>query len=111
MNKEAVEALNRICDDYYGRTRGVEHGADERTCQHQFCRDIAIIRAALQQQEGQGWQPIETAPKDGTEILLTDGALVSCGYFCESVSRPRWMTDTGAPTHWMPLPTPPEPGA
>ena len=58
------------------------------------------------------WQPIETAPKDGTEVLgylfedyspvpiyYAEGGL---SWFCEVTHR--YVT----PTHWMPLPQPPE---
>jgi hypothetical protein len=60
-----------------------------------------------------GWQPIETAPKDGTHVIIFD----------PSDSRPReavfdtcygqWVDpieayDEYSPTHWMPLPAPPE---
>jgi len=59
------------------------------------------------------WQPIETAPKDDTAMLL------ACE-FLENDWRIKvggWRTDKsdwnifGAswePTHWMPLPEPPE---
>ena len=71
------------------------------------------------------WQPIETAPKDGTEILLW-------GPYCERPSPAKWYDgkwcaywdgfrviesegDFGTdyrefdvPTHWMPLPDPPK---
>ena len=70
------------------------------------------------------WQPIETAPKDGTEILLLDHRdRVRIGSFRFDVYRdedgPTWLADdfedysTGyastllMPIHWMPLPTPP----
>lgn len=67
------------------------------------------------------WQPIETAPKDGTWILVTgwDGGYpnqkryyCTCRYdkdydsFCES-SDYHWLKDF---THWMPLPDSPEDG-
>ena len=63
------------------------------------------------------WQPIETAPKDGARVLLcASGGAVWMGH---------WIGRSGAhvingwtrfncvdidwnPTHWMPLPSPPE---
>ncbi len=60
------------------------------------------------------WQPIETAPKDGTEILLTSGIGTPVrsphfiGYFIARTGK-WWNMWQGAPhylepTHWMPLP-------
>ena len=63
------------------------------------------------------WQPIETAPKDGSEILGWCHGLgrhiVSWG--CQPQHNPRhfWISSTcninhiDQPTHWMPLPAPP----
>lgn len=66
------------------------------------------------------WQPIETAPKDGTRVLLFTTHIPN-DYYNESfigVQIGRWdcghMSDgwefenIGEPTHWMPLPPPPE---
>lgn len=76
------------------------------------------------------WQPIETAPKDGTKVLIVndEGAIDVAGYFeqwNESKEFVRtakdgdvyrtlreecgyWCTDTAyCPTHWMPLPEAP----
>lgn len=59
------------------------------------------------------WQPIETAPRDGTIILAYDGCSVQSITWRED----RWVTDWdhdptyedgGSPTHWMPLPEAPE---
>jgi hypothetical protein len=68
------------------------------------------------------WQPIETAPKDGTKFaafLLVNGQpYVTVGYFsaweCEDggvigfndETAEEWFEDQKYwPTHWMPLPT------
>lgn len=62
------------------------------------------------------WQPIETAPKDGTEILAygrkQDGAyFVAFEYgdwWCAGPWDEGWCELNHAPTHWMPLPEPPK---
>lgn len=61
------------------------------------------------------WQPIETAPKDGTRVLLFRRG------WAESVSVGWWgglwetwnvaggiTSEFVHPTHWMPIPEPPE---
>ena len=70
------------------------------------------------------WQPIETAPKDGSVILLRQSSKMLIGYV--SAMRPkkevaigyfdqRWVFgvpggrgEGGDFTHWAPLPEPPE---
>lgn len=63
------------------------------------------------------WQPIENAPKDGTFILAHDLAYkfpIVINYFkCDDwqgwiYSDESFVDDLPEPTHWMPLPTPPE---
>ncbi len=65
------------------------------------------------------WQPIETAPKDGTNVLVTDGRLVwiSSQRVGEYAGKPRngmpttgymfYLKDNEWPIAWMPLPPPP----
>jgi hypothetical protein len=69
-----------------------------------------------------GWQPIESAPKDGTHVLvyreLPPWRVMGTGYWCEvagvsgwicrGISDPPGNLGLSAPTHWMPLP--PAPG-
>lgn len=65
-------------------------------------------------EKGQGWQGIETAPREGLVI----GALIRRGevwrvFDMECARWGGWYTRNGnsvpAPTHWMPLPQPPQP--
>ena len=71
-----------------------------------------------------GWMPIETAPKDGSYLLVSNGHGVWVARF-KSVYQSGWKPPSpwqsmmlnhahipsakrnGSPTHWMPLPTPP----
>ena len=55
-----------------------------------------------------GWQPIDTAPKDGTFVLLlSDESEIYFGRFL-GVEWDVGFDPTPEFTHWMPLPTPPE---
>lgn len=60
------------------------------------------------------WQPIETAPKDGTPIygIWLDGKWTGGQMRWNDMWEDAWVHDTGDhichPTHWMPLPEPPE---
>lgn len=78
--------------------------------------DIKIIRALLstpQQAAPDGWQPIETAPKDGTKILGTNGEWLHTIYWSNyRHTDDNYWNSGGIPfrdaTHWMPLPAAPD---
>ena len=70
------------------------------------------------------WQPIETAPKNGTWVLVTGGYIDYCweGETQPDVTAAQYVINIGwqmawydsgyyggykSPTHWMPLPKPP----
>lgn len=63
------------------------------------------------------WMPIETAPKDGTSILIFEPCSNRCLYnriYVVHYSDKSWAESDGEmysvfyPTHWMPLPNPPK---
>ena len=61
--------------------------------------------------QAEGWRPIETAPRDGTEVLANTSGLGRVVVYWDD-EESQWGTglgylDRGAPTHWMPLPPPP----
>ena len=60
-----------------------------------------------------GWQPIETAPKTRKHILAIKGKtikIVAWYPVLKEWGNPQEWGDDGTwkPTHWMPLPEPPE---
>lgn len=72
----------------------------------------AIIRAALEaaREHGGGWRAIETAPRDGTVVLLAHEKAAFDGYWSEADGG--WVDDvtdayddklTYEPTHWQPM--------
>lgn len=82
--------------------------------QSKFSATDEALAGAIAAWEKAQWQPIETAPKDGTWFLareaddhLFTAAYHSEGYFMVKCGQP--VVSVPEPTHWRPLPTPPEP--
>jgi hypothetical protein len=70
------------------------------------------------------WKPIETAPRDGTRIVITDGRWVDISRYVVSeriengkavYRHEGWTASMSAlgmrpdPTHWLPMPALPAP--
>lgn len=95
---------------------GREEGVDLDLCDVCYWRERA---ARVEAMTCDGWQPIESAPKDGTYILAinarTNPGRQHVVHYSERYNdRFTWVTDS-APmsfvngiTHWMPLPEPPQ---
>lgn len=78
-------------------------------------RLLTELREARQTIAGRQWQPIATAPKDGSRVIIGwPSGYVTAGYLAPV--RGTWVTVNGEytktlwPTHWMPLPAPPKAG-
>lgn len=70
------------------------------------------------QKQVNGWQPIETAPRDSTQVLIfsekdPDKEII-IGWYCLDFEEWRHYGVGGndslyyIPSHWMPLPSPPK---
>lgn len=118
-----------MTDDPVALARGLEQiaGDIQEDYRHQggayhACRVRAIAVRLRAHPEGvTEWQPIETAPKDGTSILGYDGLGIAIMEWWEpdqealdDGATASWCSHSNteeefieAPTHWMPLPASP----
>lgn len=70
---------------------------------------LTQVLARIRKLESQiAWQPIETAPKDGSQILLANHLMTSDGYFEPLANGGKgswiWPYVLREPTHWKPVP-------
>lgn len=105
--KNTIEILERMNE--WRRSDLPVFDGGEMPCPKEFGLAIDDAISKLRAME---WQPIETAPRDGSIILLHEMGRVAAGYLRES-SNDIWVEpDFGNdlhinPTHWIPLPSPP----
>lgn len=138
-----TEQLEKIREALgYARNRGLYLGPREEHAkivqeEIEIIRALALMPSLIERVREMEWQPIETAPKDGTEILLygpsSYGPRVTVGHWmtdkecqirtgdcggdcrCDEYEYcdPIWTSWDGGfttewpCTHWMPLPNPP----
>lgn len=121
MDTEAI--YRAVCD--YGTAKyhcWESDAADHLSEIKRLLREAEDERAELLKENARlhdlagGWRPIETAPKDGTAVLVSEGRFCHCVEWNEEFDW--WAVDDNklgpfrlrgaAPTHWMPPPPPPE---
>lgn len=127
MSEAEIEAVARaICDA--AQLLLAEYNADHsRVVSQEECDRVFAIAAITALDKLRGWQPIETAPKDGTSVLLFGGysgreqfvaASINLNCDDDDIELFRWAISDGkndpidlrvqyTVTHWQPLPTPP----
>ena len=110
--QEALEAWENVALYAIAHVGSFSHHEEFLLVQEQLktIRDY-IDNVDDKSQQG-GWMPIETAPKDGSEILgyLFEDYSPQPIYWAEGALG--WYSDVTckyvSPTHWMPLPNLPE---
>lgn len=105
-----VETLGAIRNVLY---RHLPQGVDANVC-----RAIADDLLSLSRN---GWQTMDSAPKDGSEFIMLDANVktATVGHWMgdvewrnvgkkigEAIAEPGWFP-LATPTHWQPLPAPP----
>jgi hypothetical protein len=111
--KKIANAVGTILQRHFGPVSSIE---DVEAVEVYITEIIQAQRqAAVEEYKQSQWQPIETAPKDGTEVLLYEKGSINIGCYdwCEfeNGSFKHWtgLSDSlENPTHWQPLPTPPQ---
>ena len=113
MLRNTIEQLMEVLDQY-----GLQL-ADEALL---LTEDISLVHADItisSQQPLSEWMPIETAPRDGTDLLVylpeDYNKINICSYERNGRNGFDWCSarcvdglEVGCPTHWMPLPDEPK---
>lgn len=90
----------------------------ERQIQDSGLQILALANRLAGELEQYQWQPIETAPKDGTRVLLVDADNKCLPFIaCYNAQLAEWRdgvdcwVEIECYTHWQPLPPTPETSA
>lgn len=110
--------LERLADE----CREMGNAAHQQPGASKYMRTLwkaeALIREVLARRKAEAWQPISSAPKDGTTVMVyvPDFEKITEAWFCEQTglwphsaaySEEGEPCNVGQPTHWRPLPAPP----
>ena len=85
-------------------------GASQERSKKSIAEAIRALKSAEPTAAQDGWQPIESAPKNSLVEIILAGQLISGNWEVRSGSWlvKRWpYVGQGQPTHWRPLPSPP----
>ena len=103
-------AFNKIGFDNHQLDMRNEFDSLAKLCEH-----FNLMQTKIERLEAENaWQPIDTAPKDGTQILCcneNNGEYMVCGYEKGAYLGQGFYFNSEfkiEATHWRPLPQPPE---
>lgn len=115
---EAIEAkFATLCR--VGRDCGCSYDAKDHVCMYHSPQLVAAVKRAEKaeaERDAARWQPIETAPLDGTRLWCfwpdaEPEERQAIGWFVSYGEDEYWTdaadSDPNPPTHWMPLPAAP----
>ena len=102
-----AEFLREVVHNYLVAVSAAGWPEQARIVQEIYQPRLRAIAARLEAEE---WRPIETAPKDGRDVMLWDSDLKQAikAEWCDMADE--WVpSDDGylELTHWRPLPAPP----
>ena len=113
---EPIDEHNVWARDQWDKAYSIGNSGQAR---REAGRRMRKLLSDLHRQCATVWQPIETAPMDGTEVILfyphVANGFVTAGYFIAATDNfnSHWYADqvnggASPPTHWMPLPHSPQ---
>lgn len=101
--EQALEATIAFLAEHLNEIRLFEDSDRDESMEYHLDRALQALSAPRVQ-----WQPIDTAPTDGTNVLvlLKSGSVMQAEFW--DFWMPVYFSATKIePTHWMPLPPPP----
>ena len=115
--QQAIEASAAAMYEAFAARLGKPNqkwGSATQEARDSFLCDARAALAAYREVMGDGWQPIENAPKDEDVLVSyplcvggpTIGVFDSSGWFHERTGDCQYRETDAPPTHWMPLPAP-----
>ncbi|MBS0988955.1 hypothetical protein JK182_09810 [Acetobacter okinawensis] len=101
-----------------GSVSDLAPGGDwEKLTPYQKTHFRRLAKAVLEAADAAAWRPIETAPKDGTDIIACGTQTFDAGcdpepfiniiFWSGNMWQDGTIADQPKPTHWQPLPTRP----